>query len=109
MNQIQSVDVTTLKQWLDNDEVILIDVRELDEYKNAHIAGAILIPLKGCTAQIIPHNPEKKIVFQCQKGYRSYAACTACIELSPHNILWNLEGGLSDWVEKGYDVLQINE
>jgi rhodanese-related sulfurtransferase len=109
MNEIKSVDVTTLKEWLDNDEVILIDVRELDEYQEAYIKGAILIPLNECVPQIIPHNPDKKIVFQCRKGYRSYAACTACLDRSPQKTLWNLEGGIDEWIAKGYEVTNLNK
>ncbi|MGD1856795.1 MAG: rhodanese-like domain-containing protein [Leptolyngbyaceae cyanobacterium] len=40
---LQEVDVITLKQWLENQEALLIDVREPAEYVAEHIPGARLL------------------------------------------------------------------
>jgi rhodanese-related sulfurtransferase len=37
MAEIKTLDPKTLKFWLDKNEVILVDVREPLEYKEAHI------------------------------------------------------------------------
>ena len=44
---IINIDCKTLKKWLENNEVILIDVRELSEYQSGHIDQANLIPLEA--------------------------------------------------------------
>ena len=48
---MKNIDVKTLKNWLDNEEVILIDVREIEENNNQRIADAILIPLAEITSK----------------------------------------------------------
>lgn len=104
MSNTKTVDTHTLKQWMDNNEAMLIDVREADEYKEAHIAGSILIPLAECSADRLPHAPDKKLVIHCKKGKRGEVACTNCMSLMPGQIIWNLEGGIDAWIADGYDV-----
>ena len=45
MAMIKSVDPMTAHDWLENNEAIVIDVREPHEYQESHIPGAHLIPL----------------------------------------------------------------
>src|SRR2546428_11340829 len=42
---LQDIEVTTLKTWMEQEEAILIDVREPLEYATEHIPGARLLPL----------------------------------------------------------------
>ena len=43
--EIKTVDIFTLKKWLDGNQAVIIDVREIEEYKEDHIKDAINIPL----------------------------------------------------------------
>ena len=43
--QLQEIDAQTLRQWLDENTVTLVDVREASEYANERIPGAKLHPL----------------------------------------------------------------
>lgn len=104
MSNIEIINCETLKKWIDNDDAIVIDVREAHEYDAAHIKGAILIPVGTCTAQSIPHNPDKKIVFHCKAGIRGGNACQICAEAMPEKTVYNLEGGLDAWVAKGLPI-----
>ena len=104
MSSVKSVDCATLKQWLDADEAIVIDVREVDEYNAAHIKGAILIPVGTCSPASVPRNPNKKIVFHCKAGIRGGKACDVCAQALPDKAVYNLEGGLDAWIAAGYPV-----
>ena len=104
MSNIKSVDCKTLKEWMDNDEAIIIDVREEEEYNQAHLKGAILIPVGTCCAASVPQNPDKKIVFHCKAGIRGGKACDACAKAMPHKTIYNLEGGLDAWISQNYPV-----
>lgn len=104
MSQIKNIDVVALKHWLDNQEAILIDVREADEVKAAHIPGSIHIPLNACSIDSIPHDENKKLVFQCAKGGRSAKACQWCMGMQPDKEIWNLEGGIEAWIAAGFPV-----
>jgi len=104
MSKIEDIDCATLKDWLDKDEAIVIDVREVEEYEAAHIKGAILIPVGTCSPDIVPHNPDKKIVFQCKAGKRGGKACEICATAQPEKTIYNLAGGLDQWIAEGYPV-----
>ncbi|MCB1591481.1 MAG: rhodanese-like domain-containing protein [Alphaproteobacteria bacterium] len=104
MSTIKLVDCKTLKKWLDNHEAIVIDVREVEEYNEAHIKGSILIPVGTCSPASVPHNPNKRIVFHCKAGVRGGKACEACAGDQPEKTVYNLEGGLDAWIAEGYPV-----
>ncbi|MBX3457372.1 MAG: rhodanese-like domain-containing protein [Candidatus Paracaedibacteraceae bacterium] len=100
----KSVPPETLKQWLDQDEVILIDVRDPSEYASGHIMDAVSIPLSQVCITALPEYPNKKIVINCQRGMRGLAACQKLETELDKNTLYNLEGGISAWVEAGLPI-----
>lgn len=107
MTKINLVDPETLQLWLTKDEVILIDVRESSEYREAHIAQAISIPLSTLSVSINELDvlqKEKKIVMQCRVGIRSMMGCRLLKDQGFERDLWNLEGGIQAWQEKGLAV-----
>ena len=48
------VDVNTAKAWFDDDEILLVDVREVSEYDQEHIPGARLMPLSVFDPKWLP-------------------------------------------------------
>ncbi|MCK5374033.1 MAG: rhodanese-like domain-containing protein [Alphaproteobacteria bacterium] len=104
MNGVQPVDPKTLKRWLDAGEAILIDVREVDEYNKAYISGSILIPVKNCGPEILPQNPDKKIVFHCKSDEHIEKACEVCARAITGPVTYNLEGGIEAWTAEGFEV-----
>lgn len=106
---MKNVDVKTLKNWLDNEEAVLIDVREIAEHENQRIAGATLIPLAEITKEKLPDIKNKKLVIHCQGGKRSLNACQ---KLMAENIgceIYNLEGGINSWCGQGCDVISTKK
>jgi rhodanese-related sulfurtransferase len=101
---ISTVDVSTLNQWLNADEVILVDVREESEFVENSIKGAILISLSVFDPENIPQTPNKKIVFQCRSGKRSEHACSVFLQEYPHSQAYNLEGGILAWQASNFPV-----
>jgi rhodanese-related sulfurtransferase len=99
-----AVNAQTLKQWLDNNEVVLIDVREPDEYRDAHIKGSVLLPLGTLSAAALPSATGKKLVMQCKSGGRSARACAKLIEENSALQPINLAGGIMGWIEEGLPV-----
>jgi hydroxyacylglutathione hydrolase len=81
-------------------EVVLIDVREPDEFQGelGHIPGATLKPLglieDWCSS--LPKN--KTIVFVCRSGGRSARASAFAYQKGYKNI-YNLKGGMILWNE----------
>ena len=101
---IPSINVNELKQWLDNDEAILIDVREPAEHSATNIKQATLIPLSDICAKKLPSVGEKKLVLHCKSGMRSTKACAKLLGENPDLIIHNLEGGILAWQNAGYSI-----
>lgn len=109
---IKLVTPETLKEWIANDKVVLVDVREPAEFANQHIEGAKLKPLsKICANDLsdcINNNESKKIVIYCGKGGRGNKACeklhTEAGSTINNGELYNLEGGITAWLASGGEV-----
>lgn len=52
--------------------ILIVDVREEDEYAMGHIPGAMNLPLSCLHDADFPEN--KDVVFYCRSGYRSQIA-----------------------------------
>lgn len=96
---IHSVDAKTLKNWLDKEEAVLVDVREPAEHQEHNIACATLIPLATVTKKSLPEFKGKKLVVHCLGGKRSMSACEKLVKEDPSLELYNLEGGINAWTQ----------
>jgi len=61
---------------MNDDNVTLLDVRTIPEYKKGHVRGAKLIPLGQLEANLdkLEADRDKKIIVYCRSGSRSVAA-----------------------------------
>jgi phage shock protein E len=86
------------KKMLDADStIVLLDVREPDEYKTIHIPGSTLLPLgdvKTKVAEIIPDKNTTIIVY-CHSGRRSALAATDLVGLG-YTKVYDV-GGIQNW------------
>ena len=86
------------KEMVDSQEVIILDVREQDEYDSGHIPGAVLLPVGTIddtpAAQVIPEKDSTVLVY-CRSGNRSKTASAALADLGYTNI-YEL-GGINTW------------
>jgi rhodanese-related sulfurtransferase len=102
--KITNITSATLKNWLENNEAILIDVREIAENKSESIAGSTLIPLGEINSKILPKSTNKKLVIHCRSGKRSLAACEKIVKEDASLEVYNLEGGIISWINSGFAV-----
>jgi rhodanese-related sulfurtransferase len=79
-----------------NDDFLLLDVREPNEYAYAHIEGSQLIPLRQLPEHLQELNPEQDTVILCHHGMRSQQACLF-LEQYGFTRLFNLQGGIDAW------------
>ena len=86
------------KEMMDSQEVIILDVREQDEYDSGHIPGAVLLPVgtidEETAAEVIPEKDSTVLVY-CRSGNRSKTASSALAELGYTNIYEF--GGINTW------------
>lgn len=105
MIKIKSIDPMTAYEWLNNNEAILIDVREPEEYKEVHIEGAHLIPIGIIDNKKLPIDAKnKKIIVHCKMGKRGTMACEKLLSENPALDIYNIDGGIIAWENAGFQV-----
>lgn len=76
-------------------EVILLDVREASELKQAAVKGALHIPMRQVTARVAELPRDKPILVMCHHGGRSQAVADF---LKPQGFdVGNVAGGIAAW------------
>lgn len=90
------------RQWLDEGQAVLIDVREPGEYAAAHIPGAHLVPLSKLCGKALPDCAGKKLIVHCQAGRRGESACEKLKQELAGAEVYNLDGGLNAWEQAGF-------
>lgn len=96
----QELSATAVRDLLARDEIVLIDVRELDEYRQERIAGARSLPLGSLEATALNPLGEKLIVLHCRGGTRSRKAAQKLRECGMTKIA-ELRGGIDAWKSAG--------
>jgi rhodanese-related sulfurtransferase len=102
-DQIYYVSPEQIKAWNDAGSALIIDVREENEWDEAHIPGAILIPLSTFNAAAVPDPGEKHLVFHCRSGRRCGMASEKMVEAGYTGTIKRMEGGFLAWDAEGYD------
>ena len=92
------------KRVIDTEDVILLDVRAEDEYNEAHIEGATLIPVSELSNRTQELNKSKKIVVYSESGHNGTIASDILIEDGFERV-YNVLGGINEWEERGYTVV----
>ena len=89
----------------DRSDVILIDVREQNEWDAGHIAGAVHIPLKTLAEKIEAFVSDRNaiVVCQCAAGRRSLAAGAILRQMGYADVS-SLAGGIKEWIAKGRPI-----
>ena len=79
-----------------------IDVREPEEYAEAHAAGTRLVPVNTIFTDPSLVPPDQDIVFICKAGRRSaMAAEMAAASGRARGKLYSVDGGTDAWLEAG--------
>jgi len=96
---IPEITVHELKKKQDsNDDIILIDVREKDEYDTCNLNG-VLIPLGELPARLPDLDPNAHYVVHCKMGGRS-AQAVAHMQSAGFTNVKNLVGGIMAWIDE---------
>ena len=97
-----SLDTEEAKTMLeDNQDVVLIDVRNRDEYNSEHLRGAKNMPLDQLDKKHGKLPRDKDIVVYCHNGGRSVRAIRK-LEVAGFTQLYHMHEGLRGWNKAGY-------
>lgn len=78
----------------------LIDVRELWEYEQGHLPGALTVPLGELPTRMADLDPGRRICVVCARGMRSYEAACFLAERDFAEVV-NLSEGTLGWMRRG--------
>ncbi len=97
-----TITATQLKEKLDaGEKIMLIDVREPNEFEIVSIPGAVLIPknefLMGNALERLPQ--DRQVILYCKSGVRS-AECLAVVKSAGFADAVHVGGGVIGWVNQ---------
>jgi molybdopterin/thiamine biosynthesis adenylyltransferase/rhodanese-related sulfurtransferase len=102
--EIDEVTTTEVVGRLDDaDRPLLLDVRELDEWQEGHLPGALFVPRGNLESRIEALVPDKgrEIVIYCASASRSAFAAKSLEELGYERVA-SMAGGFTDWKRNGF-------
>jgi molybdopterin/thiamine biosynthesis adenylyltransferase/rhodanese-related sulfurtransferase len=104
-SQIEEVDPAEVREHLGNG-VVLVDVRESEEWDAGHIPGAKHVPrgylesrIEGAVA-----DRDQRVVIYCASGQRSALAAHTLREQLGYENVASMNGGITLWKDRGYEV-----
>jgi len=103
--EIDEVDARRAREVIENDDPVIVDVREQDEWDEGHIPGAIHIPRGYLESRIEGAAPDRsrQILLYCSAGNRSAFAAKTLQDLGYDESV-SLAGGFTDWKRNGFPV-----
>lgn len=105
--QTVSTDVLLTRYGAMDDSLpIVIDVREIDEFRVSHLDAALNLKTADSISDMIMQRglgKDTEIIVYCSVGYRS-AAVAADLQERGFTQVLNLEHSLFEWASKGYPM-----
>jgi len=83
-----------------NSKTVLLDVRTPDEYRQAHLKGALLIPLGELQRRVQEIPRGRPVLVYCAVGARSLSAA-GFLASKGYRDIYNMSDGLVGWYKNG--------
>jgi rhodanese-related sulfurtransferase len=101
---VETVSLAELKAGLADGSILLVDVREPNEYAAGHIPGAALNPLQRFDPKALPQEPSKRVVLSCRSGKRSLNGLALAQAAGRDDVKAHFAGGMLEWAQAGEPV-----
>ncbi|HXJ78460.1 MAG TPA: rhodanese-like domain-containing protein, partial [Candidatus Methylomirabilis sp.] len=97
--QITVHDLATMRE--ERPELVVVDVREVSEWEDGHIDGALHLPMAEAVRRLAELPAERPKAVLCAGGLRSSTVISA---LSREGVSgwYNVSGGMTAWTKAGY-------
>jgi len=97
-----NVNVSEARQMIEsNPNLVILDVRTLEEYESGHIENAVLIPVSELEERIDELDKERGTLVYCRSGGRSVTASEILVANGFESV-YNMLGGITAWRNAGY-------
>jgi rhodanese-related sulfurtransferase len=101
----QTVTYEQVAEGLAKQSIVLVDIRETDEYVAGHVPGAINVPLSKLTPAALPKPDGKTVVIMCRSGNRSGRLAQVLPSIGRDDIV-DYSGAMIDWTRRGGPVVK---
>jgi sulfur-carrier protein adenylyltransferase/sulfurtransferase len=104
--QIDEIDPSAVSEVLGADGVVIVDVREQDEWAAGHIPGAKFVTRGHLESRIEGAAPNRsdRVILYCASGNRSALAAKTLKEELGYEHVESMTGGFTLWKDRGYAV-----
>ena len=99
---VELVDVREAARAVQADEVLLLDVREDEEWAAGRAPGAVHVPMGRLRQDTVPR--DRRVLVLCRVGGRSAAVAQALGQLG-YDVA-NVDGGMLTWSAAGLPVVR---
>jgi rhodanese-related sulfurtransferase len=103
-NALEAVDATELLARLQDERVIVLDVRPEEEYRAGHIPGAHCVPLERLEAYLEHIPTDREVIAYCRGPYCVFSDEAVALLRSRGFQARRLAQGLPDWRAAGMPV-----
>ena len=104
----EAIDVATLAERLRAEEVVLLDVREQDEWQDGHVEGAFHVPFHelrdGVLSELRKAAEQKPLAVACSAGNRSSLAASLLRRHGVHEVQHVAGGGVDNLTDYGIEL-----
>jgi len=106
VQRIEAVDPGELAERLDDggDAIVVLDVRDEDEFASGHIPGSVNIPYTQLDDRVDEVPSDRVVATVCSGGKRSGLAASILQRTGRDRLLHVAEGGVGTWKRLGHPV-----
>jgi len=96
----QVIPMSAIRLINNNDDALVIDIRESGDFGKGHIKGATNLPLSSIKDKLdgLTQNKDSVILAYCNSGATSNKACRLLTQAGFTNV-HNIAGGINAWLE----------
>ncbi len=107
-SRIEEVDLATARDEIESGDVVLVDTREPNEWDDAHIEGATLVPPDQVAERIGEVAPDHsaRVLLYCASGNRSARAADLIKRELGYTNAASVAGGIQAWQDVGLPVVE---
>ena len=102
MTGVKEIGFDALKAGLADDTLVLVDVREANEFAAGHIPGSVLNPLSHFDVSALPQG--RRVVLSCRSGNRSKTAAAMAQAAGRTDVDTHFAPGFMGWANAGEPV-----
>ena len=103
----RTITAQELVNFTNREKVVIVDVRDVQEYKAGHILNSINIPHAALTSRIseIEKHKDGKIIIACKMGQHAGVSGATLRKAGFQNV-FRLRGGMAEWRDQNMPLIK---